>query len=112
MTYYTPLEGQKSGVGLILDLGRVQQVTQVDVRQGATPTDIELRAAPAKSGTAPTGSADDYRLVQTLTDAGRDATFEPDKPVRTRYLLVWLTKLPQDSTGSYKGLISEIKVYG
>ncbi len=112
MTYFTPLEGQKAGVGLILDLGSVQQVSQVNVRQGAVPTDIELRAAPAKASTPPTGSADDYPLVQALTDAGTSASFQPDQPVRTRYLLIWLTKLPQDSTGSYKGLISEIKVYG
>ena len=112
MTYFTPLEGQKPGVGIILDLGKVQEVAQVDVRQSSTPTDIELRAAPADATTAPTGSADDYTLVETLTDAGAEASFTPDKPVKTRYLLIWLTKLPQDDTGSYRGSISEVKVYG
>ena len=112
MTYFTPLEGQKPGVGIILDLGRAQDVAQVDVRQSSTPTDIELRAAPADATTAPTGSADDYTLVQTITDAGAEASFTPDKPVKTRFLLIWLTKLPQDDTGSYRGSISEVKVYG
>jgi putative peptidoglycan lipid II flippase len=111
-SYFTPLEGQKPGVGLILDLGRVQDVAKVDVRLDSVPSDIELRAAPASDTTAPTASADDYNLVQSLTGAGPTASFSPDKPVRTRFLLVWLTKLPQDSTGSYRGLISEIKAYG
>ena len=39
-------------------------------------------------------------------------SFTLDKPVRTRYLLIWLTKLPQDDTGSYRGAIAEIKVFG
>jgi hypothetical protein len=112
MTYFTPLEGQKPGVGIILDLGKVQEVAQVDVRQSSTPTDIELRAAPADATTAPTGSSDDYTLVETLTDAGAEASFTPDKPFKTQYLLIWLTKLPQDDTGSYRGSISEVKVYG
>jgi putative peptidoglycan lipid II flippase len=112
MTYFDPLEEQKGGVGVLLDLGRVQDVAKVDVRQVDTPTDIELRAAPADATEPPSTSADDYTLVQTLTDAGAEASFTPDKPVRTRYLLVWLTKLPQDDTGSYRGAISEVKVYG
>ena len=111
-SYFTPLEGQKPGVGLILDLGQVQDVSKVDVRLDSVPSDIELRAAPSSATTAPTGSADDYELVQSLTGAGPTASFTPDQPVKTRFLLVWLTKLPQDSTGSYRGLISEIKAYG
>ena len=32
------------------------------------------------------------------------ATFTPDQPVQTRYLLVWLTSLPQTSSGDhYRG---------
>ncbi|MEP6665311.1 MAG: protein kinase family protein [Nocardioidaceae bacterium] len=113
-TYFNDpkLGGQKSGVGLIVDLGRAQDVSKVDVTLQGDPTDLELRAAPASAQTAPTESADDYQVVDELTGAGTDATFEPDKPVRTRFLLVWLTKLPQVSSGDFSGRIAEIKVFG
>jgi putative peptidoglycan lipid II flippase len=111
MTYFDPLAEQKPGVGLIVDLGRTQDVSKVDVRLVGSPTDLELRAAPPAATTAPTGSVDDYSLVQKITDAGTLATFEPAQPVRTRFLLVWLTKLPEETDG-FKGQIAEIKAYG
>jgi serine/threonine protein kinase len=114
LTYFNDpkLGGQKDGVGLIVDLGRVQDVSKVDVTLQGEPTNLELRAAPARAHTAPTESADDYPVVDQLTGAGANATFELDEPVRTRFLLVWLTKLPQVSTGEFTGRIAEIKVFG
>lgn len=111
LTYQTPLADQKPGVGLIVDLGQVQQVAQVDVRLAGGSTDIELRAAPSRATTAPTDSPDSYPLVQRLTGVTTVARFQPDSPVKTRFLLVWLTRLPQVSVGAYKGQIAEIKVY-
>jgi serine/threonine protein kinase len=112
MTYFTQLSKQKSGVGLIVDLGKVQEVARVDVRLVGGPTDLELRTAPSDATRAPTGSADDYQVVQRLTGAGPDATFAMDKPVDSRFLLIWLTELPEVSSGSWKSEIAEIKVYG
>ncbi len=106
------LGGQKDGVGLIVDLGRVQDVSKVEVTLQGEPTDLELRAAPESASSAPTESADDYETVAELKSAGTDAAFELDEPVRTQFLLVWLTKLPAESAGNFVGRIAEIKVFG
>ncbi len=112
LTYFDPLSAVKPGVGLILDLGKSQDVSRVEVRLVGEPTDLELRAAPGDATSAPTGSVDDYQVVQSVTGAGTKATLNLDKPVKTQFLLVWLTNLPEEKPGSWKGRISEIKVFG
>jgi putative peptidoglycan lipid II flippase len=110
---YPDLGHQKDGVGLVLDLGAVHTVTQVDVSLEGTGTSLELRAAPEDSTSYPTDSADEYDLIKSLAGQGSRATFDlSDDPVTTRYLLVWLTSLPQVSAGKYDGAVSEIKVSG
>ncbi|MGI8887672.1 MAG: hypothetical protein ACR2GB_01670 [Nocardioidaceae bacterium] len=106
------LGGLKEGVGLVLDLGRTHIVNVVKVALHGIATDVELRAAPETASAAPTGSADDYRLVESRQDAGTVAAFELDKPVRTRFLLVWLTSLPPEATGTYQGQVADIEVLG
>ncbi len=107
------LGGLKPGVGLVLDLGGVKTVRRVVVDLGGTGTTVELRAAgPHVTGAPPTRSADDYRLVATLTNVGSQAVFTLDRPVQTRYLLVWLTRLPPIGNNRYRGSISGIKVTG
>ncbi len=102
----------KSGVGLILDLGQATDVTSVDVTLQGEPTSLQLRAAPGSATTAPTGSVDDYGLLKTITDAGTDARFALDQPVRTRFLLVWLTSIPPNGGDGYRGRVADIKVLG
>jgi serine/threonine protein kinase len=103
----------KPGVGLILDLGDVHTVTDVLVSLDGSPTDLELRAAPADASTYPTGSEDDYDVVKTIKGAGAEADFDLSAdPVKTQYLLVWLTNLPPIDATHWRGAISEIKVSG
>jgi putative peptidoglycan lipid II flippase len=102
----------KPGVGLVVDLGKVHAVGEVKVGLGGDGTAVELRAAPAAVTAPPAGSADAYRLLDTDARAGGSADFRLDSPVRTRYLLVWLTSLPSDGGASYRGKISEIRVFG
>jgi putative peptidoglycan lipid II flippase len=103
----------KSGVGLILDLGDVHTVTDVSVSLEGSPTDIELRAAPEGDSDYPTASADDYSVVKTLKGAGSGADFDvSDSPVKTRYLLVWITNLPPIDATHWRAGISEITVSG
>jgi serine/threonine protein kinase len=108
------LGNQKDGVGLVLDLGSVHTVSQVEVTLNGDGTDLELRAAPEEDATSyPTESASQYNLVDTLTGQGTDAVFDlADQPVSTRYVLVWLTSLPQVAAGRYEGSIAEIAVSG
>jgi putative peptidoglycan lipid II flippase len=106
------LGGLKSGVGLVVDLGSVQRVTRVALTIQGIGTNLQLRAAASDATSMPSASADQYRLVKTVSGAGRHATVALQPAVRTRYLLVWLTSLPGDGPGFYRGGIAEIEVSG
>ncbi|MEU6983964.1 protein kinase family protein [Streptomyces sp. NPDC046324] len=95
----------KEGVGLVLDLGTVQDVSKVEVTfQGSTS--VELRTAPENAASQPT-AADGFTTV--ASGSGTQVALTADKPVKTRYVLVWLTDLPS-SGGGYRGKIADIKI--
>ncbi|UXY28668.1 protein kinase family protein [Streptomyces sp. HUAS TT20] len=105
--YLSPKFGNlKPGVGVILDLGKVQQVGKVTVTF-VGQTSVELRAAGADAGSEPT-SFDAY--TKTADGSGTTVVLQPGKSLKTRYLLVWLTKLPADNEGHWRGRVADIKV--
>jgi hypothetical protein len=112
VTYYNnpELGGLKPGVGLLLDLGKATTVADVKVTLIGQPTSVELRAAPEDVTSAPT-SADQLDIVASAPNAGLQADLQPDEPVTTRYLLVYLTKLPP-APGGFEGQIAEVSVSG
>ena len=60
----------------------------------------------------PTGSPatlDGWEPVAGAADADEVATLKPAPGTRTRYLLVWLTKLPKAGSG-FRGEIAEVTV--
>ncbi|MFI6640414.1 protein kinase family protein [Streptomyces sp. NPDC050504] len=97
---------KKKGLGLILDLGKVQKVGKVDVTFVGN-TKVELRAAAADASSRPT-SLDAFSKV--AEGSGTSVSLKPGKAAEARYVLVWLTDLPSDGGDSYRGRISEIKV--
>jgi hypothetical protein len=109
-TYYNDpaLGGLKSGVGLMLDLGRDQQPRSVTVRLKGAPTSFQVYAASA-GVTATPESLDQLDKVGGAADAREQATVQLEPGPRTRYLLVWLTKLPAVPDG-FRGEITEISV--
>jgi eukaryotic-like serine/threonine-protein kinase len=96
--------GYKQGVGLVLDLGRPQELGQ-----------LTLALAPS-GGTTLTIYGSDDRQTTTLSGwtklegptsvPGKRAIFELDG--RYRYLLVWFTSLPQDEDGKYRGGVADV----
>ncbi|MBA3265945.1 MAG: hypothetical protein H0T14_06175, partial [Nocardioidaceae bacterium] len=60
----------------------------------------------------PSGSPDDYPVVDSVERAGDRADFSFDRPITTRFLLVWLTSLPSEGLASYRGRVSDIQVLG
>lgn len=106
MTYYGPgLGGLKPGVGLLLDLDEAQKIGSVKVSLQGVGTDIELRGA-----TAPGEAASDYRRLDRAQRVGESVTLKPREPTRARYLLLWLTELPQVSGDRYKAGVADIEV--
>ena len=101
------LGGLKSGVGLLLDLGRTATVGQVQLTLVGSGTDLEILAAP--KGSAKPTSISGLKQVASKSGAGTSVDLTLDKTVDTRYLVVWLTSLPPVS-GGYKGQIAEVSV--
>ncbi|MGW2701351.1 serine/threonine protein kinase [Streptomyces sp. NPDC001340] len=105
--YLSPEFGNlKPGVGMVLDLGKVQQVGKVTVTF-VGQTSVELRAAGAEAGSEPT-SLDAY--TKAASGSGTTVVLKPDTSLKTRYLLVWLTKLPSDGGDHWRGRVADIKV--
>ncbi|WP_327316354.1 protein kinase family protein [Streptomyces sp. NBC_01235] len=96
----------KPGLGMILDLGKVQQVGKVTVTFVGN-TSVELLAASDEASSEPS-SFKAYSKV--AAGSGTSVTLKPTKAVKTRYVLVWLTKLPLTEEGTYRGRVADIKV--
>ena len=113
---YSTLGNLKDGVGLLVDLGRAQDVSRVDLTLLGGPTSLTVYAAPGASSPPP-GVAELTELGATTTEAVEPGvavqeSIEADDPVSTRFVVVWLTDLPPDGAGDYKGQISELAVVG
>ncbi|WP_228473941.1 protein kinase family protein, partial [Streptomyces calidiresistens] len=107
--YFGPGFGNlKPGLGLVLDLGESRSVGSVEVA-ALGDHDIELRVAPADAETMP-GSHEAYRRV--ASGSGSSLSLTPEEPVKTRYVLIWLTELPLGNDGNYRGRITNISVTG
>lgn len=102
------LGGLKPGVGLMVDLGSDQEVASVSVRFKGTPTSFEVYAAPAGVTESP-DSLDQLDKVGSRANAPERAAVELESTPKTRYLLVWLTKLPAVS-GGFRGEVADISV--
>jgi hypothetical protein len=96
----------KQGLGVILDLRKVQQVGKVTV-SFVGDTSVELRAASGDAGSEPQ-SFNSYSKV--AEGSGTSVTLKPGGSLKTRYLLVWLTKLPLTDDGTYRGRVVDVKV--
>jgi hypothetical protein len=97
----------KNGVGLLVDLGEETQVGEVLVTLTGSPYDLQLLAAP-EGASAPTG-VDGLRTVAARDGASGEVALTGDETVVTRYLVVWLTALPQGE-GGYRGGVAELVV--
>ena len=102
------LGGLKSGVGLMLDLGRDREVRSMTVRLNGSPTSLEVYAASTGVTSAPT-ALDQLDKVGGQEDAGARVALQLDPVPTTRYVLVWLTELPS-AEGGFRAEISDIAV--
>ncbi len=107
----------KPGVGIVYDLGSAKKLSTatLDLRYDGDHTTVELYAA---DSLAP-ASLDSLTKIGTATTRGTTATVNVTKSVKTQYVLVWLTAVPNsgyDSTlyasAGWKQAIGEVKFTG
>lgn len=110
--------GKKRGMGILIDLGEPREVTSVQVALSAPGASAELLTGTS----APTESTKkaDNKIIDTYTTRigepyekydGSTMTFSDFAPEQTyRYLLFWLTYLPQSEPGKFKIGVQEITV--
>ncbi|WP_225801991.1 protein kinase family protein [Streptomyces sp. NK15101] len=95
----------KSGVGIVLDLGSAQKVGSVDL-SFVGRTSVEVRTAP-EDASSPPSTAEGFTTQASGADS--EVKLKLTKPVKTRYVLVWLTELPL-TDGEFRGQLTEVKV--
>ncbi len=97
-------KGLKDGVGLLLDLGSSTTVSSVNLELVGSPTGVSAYVLPRRPTTAPTGDP----AATAVSDASK-VTLTIPADTSGRYVLVWLTSLPQTGDG-FRGEIAEIVV--
>jgi len=106
----------KQGVGVVYDLGSAQEVSaaSIGLYYAGDRTTATLYAADSLSSSAPLSS---MSKIAANTTSGTSLKISAKKPVKTRYVLVWLTEVPkaagdQFSGSGYKQAITDVKFTG
>jgi hypothetical protein len=104
--YTTALFGNlKPGTGLLLDMGRSVAFSSVQITLGSqSGTALQIRTGTLSSALG------DLTPAASATDASGQVTFQV--ATAGRYLLIWFTQLPADSSGTYQAVIYSIRVTG
>lgn len=105
------LGGVKDGVGLVLDLGGLREVDSLRLRLTGDPTSLVIYTA-AEQVTRTPRSRRDLSAVATVDAAGSDASIALPSDIVTRYVVVWLTSLPEVEPGVFRGEITDVVVRG
>jgi hypothetical protein len=109
-SYFDPLEDQKPGVGLYLDLGAALPVVGLNLTLVGDDSGLEIRV-PTDGGTQAPENLDDWTVVAEFDSAGSELPVILDAPVTARYVLVWFTRLPPQG-GDFRGGVAEAEVLG
>lgn len=113
LRYPTATFGEiKNGVGLVLDLGSAQTVRQVKIVFSRPGHSVEIRAANSTAEVAPRDLGSYLVTAPLREDSGTRETVRFSFATSTRFVLVWLTELPKDPGGEYRGGIAEVTVSG
>jgi transcriptional regulator with XRE-family HTH domain len=97
--------GTRPGTGLLVDLGKVVRIGTAAVILGPGGADFQMLAGDVPSRPA-------LRVVAMGVDAGGALGVELRAPVDARYVLIWFTKLPPDSSGTFQARVDSISVQG
>ncbi|MEV7439749.1 protein kinase family protein [Streptomyces sp. NPDC091204] len=96
------LGAYKEGLGLVFDLGEEQEVSAASIafKYPGDHTTATIYAAPSLSSSTPIKS-----MKQIVTGSTKDKQLElaTDTPVKTRYVVLWLTAMPKSGASEYSG---------
>ncbi|MGY1987959.1 hypothetical protein ACI792_17215 [Blastococcus sp. SYSU DS0669] len=100
----TPAFGNlKPGVGVLYDLGSVQDLSGVTVQTALPGPTVEIRTAEAEGG-----ALDDFAVAAAGTlEPSTELAF--DEPVTARYVLLWITGLA-DSPDGFSAQLAEVGI--
>ena len=97
----------KAGTGLLLDMGHPVTVSSVRLSLVShpvpTPRQLRARSKPVPAWLPPVASA---------SNAGAAVRVPLGAPAHVRYVLIWFTKLPPDTAGTYQVSVYKISVQG
>ncbi|MFH9966917.1 serine/threonine protein kinase [Streptomyces mirabilis] len=106
----------KQGVGIVYDLGSTQSLSaaSIGLYYPGDHTTATLYATDSLSSSAPLTSMTE---IATGTTSDTNLKVSAKKPVKTRYVLLWLTAVPhadgdQYSNAGYKQAITDVKFTG
>lgn len=102
--------GQKPGVGLILDLGEAKPISAVDLTFDKPGTTVELRVPATEAAEAPMRSQKQWKVLATAEQTGTTATLTAESPTTSRFVMVYVTSLPEVSAKRYLTQINELVV--
>ncbi len=102
--------GLKAGVGLVLDLGDVHELTtvRIDVAGGPTSLSVYTSSTQERLPSSPVG----MRLVASQRAVEDTVTFRLDDRVLSRYVVVWVSRVPEVSPGVFQGRLTEVRIRG
>lgn len=106
----------KDGVGIVYDLGAEHEVTSASItlKFAGDHTTLALYATDSKS---PKGSVGSMKKIAGTTTSESALQLTVETPVKTRYVLLWITAMPHSSTyeysdPGYKQGITDVKFTG
>ncbi|MFJ1972677.1 serine/threonine protein kinase [Streptomyces sp. NPDC087903] len=106
----------KPGVGIVYDLGSAQKISaaSIGLRYGGDHTTIVLYATDSLS---PSTGVDGMKKIGTATGTGTSLNVKASKSLKTQYVLLWVTAVPNApsdgySSAGYKQAITDLKFTG
>lgn len=93
----------QSGTGLLLDMGKTVTVTKVTLELAAGGADVTIRV-----GNTPGA----LTKIADGTGVGGTVSLPAATPASGRYVEVWFSSLPEDSTGTYQESVYGVQVTG
>ncbi|MGO9050506.1 MAG: helix-turn-helix domain-containing protein [Streptosporangiaceae bacterium] len=94
------------GTGLLVNMGRPVTITAAQVTLGSAPgADFQLRV-----GNTPSMAG--LPAVAGATNASGVVSLRLTAPAHGRYVLIWFTGLPPDTSGSFEASVYEVRLEG